>query len=47
MIKSKYTMIMLKLIEAPNDSENRSTINIEGTVREEFKKMVPKGKEKS
>ncbi len=35
MIKSKYTMIMLKLIEAER-SGDRNTINIEGTV-EEFK----------
>ncbi len=35
MIKSKYTMIMLKLIEAKT-IRDRNTINIEGTV-EEFK----------
>ncbi len=39
MIKSKYTMIMLKLIEAKRFGD-RNTINIEGTV-EEFKRMVP------
>ncbi len=32
MIKSKYTMIMLKLIEAKRFG-NRNTINIEGTVK--------------
>ncbi len=39
MIKSKYTMIMLKLIEA-NDLRDRNTINIE----EEFKERFLEGK---
>jgi len=44
MIKSKYTMIMLKLIEAKRFGD-RNTINIEGTV-EEFKEWFL-GKEKA
>ncbi len=42
MIKSKYTMIMLKVNQAKRFGD-RNTINIEGTV-EEFKRVVLKGR---
>ncbi len=45
MTKLKYTMIMLKLIEAKR-SGDRNTINIEGTV-EEFKWFLGKEKAKT